>query len=351
MARLRTLKPSFFTNDILAEVEPLGRILFQGLWCIADREGRLEDRPRRIKAEVLPYDDADADQLLNDLAEREFIIRYEVEGKRYIQIVNFTKHQSPHYKELPSAIPAPPGWEDSGYVVGGLPEADRQRILKRDDFTCRRCGSTEDLTIDHKIPRSRGGTNDEDNLQTLCRRCNSAKNNRQAAAFNKESLANDQPIIGQSSAKPSAPLASVVGSSSGNQLLGTSSGNHLRAPARAGGADAAESLVHILCEESGFDISEMTRKERKEQRGHATGILSEGFSEDDVRGCLRYLLSQPWRDSKPDLLTVHRKIGQWKREGCPAVASSRASPAGNGRHGLTAAELAERAMRHAERNA
>lgn len=125
----------------------------------------------------------------------------------------------------------------------------------------------------------------------------------------------------------------------------------VRALARAGGVDAAESLVHILCEESGFDISEMTRKERKEQRGHAAGILGEGFSEGDVRGCLRYLLSQPWRDSKPDLLTVHRKIGQWKREGCPAVAASRASPAGNGRHGLTAAELAERAMRHAERNA
>jgi hypothetical protein len=55
VARSRNIKPGFFLNDELAECEPLARILFAGLWCIADREGRLEDRPKRIKAEVLPY--------------------------------------------------------------------------------------------------------------------------------------------------------------------------------------------------------------------------------------------------------------------------------------------------------
>ena len=61
MARARNLKPSFFTNDKLAELHPLGRLLFAGLWTIADREGRLEDRPKRIKTDVsLPYITADA---------------------------------------------------------------------------------------------------------------------------------------------------------------------------------------------------------------------------------------------------------------------------------------------------
>jgi len=64
MARARNIKPGFFMDDVLAEIEPLGRILFAGLWCIADREGRLEDRPKRIKAEVLPYDECDMDNLL-----------------------------------------------------------------------------------------------------------------------------------------------------------------------------------------------------------------------------------------------------------------------------------------------
>lgn len=114
MARARNLKPGFFSNEILAECQPLTRILFEGLWCLADREGRLEDRPMKIKTAVLPYDNCDIDKLLNELASKQeqdgnpaFIIRYEVEGKRYIQVLNFGRHQNPHIKESASTIPAP----------------------------------------------------------------------------------------------------------------------------------------------------------------------------------------------------------------------------------------------------
>ncbi|MFU1946054.1 hypothetical protein ACLQ81_17000 [Bordetella avium] len=107
MARARNIKPSFFANDDLADINPLGRLLFIGLWTMADREGRLEDRPRRIKAEVLPYDDCDVDSLLQDLSKHGFILRYEVGGDRFIQVPNFTKHQNPHIKESASQIPAP----------------------------------------------------------------------------------------------------------------------------------------------------------------------------------------------------------------------------------------------------
>lgn len=108
MARSRNIKPGFFLNDDLSECDPLARLLFAGLWCIADREGRLEDRPKRIKAEVLPYDNCDVDQLMNQLVKHKFILRYEVDGGQYIQIINFKKHQNPHVKEAPSIIPPPP---------------------------------------------------------------------------------------------------------------------------------------------------------------------------------------------------------------------------------------------------
>lgn len=107
MARARNIKPSFFANDDLADINPLGRLLFIGLWTLADREGRLEDRPRRIKAEVLPYDGCDVDELLQDLNKYGFILRYEVDGERFIQVLNFAKHQNPHVKESASHIPAP----------------------------------------------------------------------------------------------------------------------------------------------------------------------------------------------------------------------------------------------------
>lgn len=107
MARARNIKPGFFTNDDLAEVDPLGRILFIGLWTLCDREGRLEDRHRKIKAEILPYDDCDVDGLLSDLQTQGFITRYESGDSKYIQVLNFTKHQNPHIKESASTIPAP----------------------------------------------------------------------------------------------------------------------------------------------------------------------------------------------------------------------------------------------------
>lgn len=53
----------------------------------------------------------------------------------------------------------------------------RLRIFTRDGFRCCQCGVTEGLTIDHIIAVHRGGNNVDDNLQTLCRSCNSRKVN------------------------------------------------------------------------------------------------------------------------------------------------------------------------------
>ena len=104
--RARNIKPGFFKNDTLAELDFAGRLLFIGLWGIADRAGRLEDRPKKIKAEVFPYDEVNVDSFLGELARLGFILRYEVGGGRFIQIVHFDKHQNPHPREAPSNIPA-----------------------------------------------------------------------------------------------------------------------------------------------------------------------------------------------------------------------------------------------------
>lgn len=103
--RARNIKPAFFQNELLAQCDPLARILFAALWGMADREGRLEDRPARIKAMGLPYDQADVDALLGQLAKHGFITRYQVGDIKVIQVVNFTKHQSPHSREPVSELP------------------------------------------------------------------------------------------------------------------------------------------------------------------------------------------------------------------------------------------------------
>jgi len=108
MARTRNIKPGFFKNDELAECSLAARLLFAGLWCIADKAGRLEYRPKRIKADVMPFDNVDVDELVTELANRTFLAVYLHGNCKYLQILNFEKHQRPHPKEPDSVIPAMP---------------------------------------------------------------------------------------------------------------------------------------------------------------------------------------------------------------------------------------------------
>jgi hypothetical protein len=107
MARSRNIKPGFFKNEVLADLKPMVRLMFIGLWTLSDRDGRMEDRPARIKAELFPYEQFNAEDGMTALASNGFIQRYECNGHKYIQITNFHKHQNPHVNEQASTIPAP----------------------------------------------------------------------------------------------------------------------------------------------------------------------------------------------------------------------------------------------------
>ena len=105
MARARNIKPGFFRNADLVELPFEARLLFIGLWTIADRDGRLEDRPKQIKMELFPADNLDCDALLSQLEAINMIERYSHGGARVIQVVNFSKHQNPHRDEKASTLP------------------------------------------------------------------------------------------------------------------------------------------------------------------------------------------------------------------------------------------------------
>ena len=108
MARARNLKPSFFSNDILAECEPMARLLFAGLWTLADRDGRLEYRPKRIKGALFPYDNCDIEALIAQLAARGFVQVYQVGGIHVLNIPTFVEHQRCHPDERSEGLPPPP---------------------------------------------------------------------------------------------------------------------------------------------------------------------------------------------------------------------------------------------------
>lgn len=107
MARIRNIKPDFFKNEDLAILSAYARLCFIGLWTLADRRGILEDRPKRIQAELFPYEPVDIEALLGDLERAGFITRYTAGSIRAICIPTFVKHQYVNVKEHPNEIPEP----------------------------------------------------------------------------------------------------------------------------------------------------------------------------------------------------------------------------------------------------
>lgn len=108
MARQRTLHPDFFTDERVVAVSAFARLMFQGLWCLADREGRLEDKPLQLKMRLFPADAVDGAVLVAELVGVGLVVRYEVEGRSYLSIPNFGKRQHVHPKEVPTKLPPPP---------------------------------------------------------------------------------------------------------------------------------------------------------------------------------------------------------------------------------------------------
>lgn len=93
MARIRTIKPDFYTDGTLGECSMSARYAFIGTWVFADDCGNFERSSRQFKAQVFPYDDIDCEAVLCELIEHGLLIEYEVDSKKYLHIKGFDKHQ------------------------------------------------------------------------------------------------------------------------------------------------------------------------------------------------------------------------------------------------------------------
>lgn len=127
MARIRSIKPTFFSSLTVADLTPEERLTFIGLWCFSDDEGRSEYDPRLLKAFAWPLADKMTaivvEKHVAKLAEMGLVERYESAGRSYLQVVGWKEHQSISHPRK-STYPAPAALpEDSGNVPGSLPEA------------------------------------------------------------------------------------------------------------------------------------------------------------------------------------------------------------------------------------
>ena len=160
MARARNIKPAFFMNEDLVELPFQDRLLFIGLWTLADREGRLEDRPKRIKMEIFPAGDVSVDESLTRLASTGMLVRYD----KTIQINDWKWWQS----------------DDPIKQRGSSSRKWRNAVLHRDGNQCVKCGARHRLEAHHIL---RWATHPEerfnvDNGVTLCTVCHREEHRR-----------------------------------------------------------------------------------------------------------------------------------------------------------------------------
>lgn len=112
MARIRTIKPDFWTDEKLTECSLSARLMFIGMLNFADDNGNLAASAKKLKMQIFPADNIDCQPLLDELITHGVVIEYSVSGDKFLNIKGFKKHQIIN-RPSKSAIPEPTFTEDS----------------------------------------------------------------------------------------------------------------------------------------------------------------------------------------------------------------------------------------------
>lgn len=113
MARIRSVKPEFWADeDLAAQTSRDARLLYIGLWNLADEHARLRGDPRFLKGQVFAYDDdlspADIEHLVGELVAAGKVQRYRSGSSTYLFLPNLAKHQRLETSKVESRLPPPP---------------------------------------------------------------------------------------------------------------------------------------------------------------------------------------------------------------------------------------------------
>lgn len=132
MARIRTIKPDFWTDEKVVALSPLARLLFIGTWNFVDDYGRAEYSPTRLKMQVLPADSADIRPLLAEIIEAGLITIYNIDGKDYFEVRGFSKHQKVDRRgqeKIPPPRRIPPNPPEGSRVIPPPFPPESRRVL------------------------------------------------------------------------------------------------------------------------------------------------------------------------------------------------------------------------------
>lgn len=192
MSRIRSLHPGLFTDDRYMSLSFPARELIKGIWCECDDQGVFEWRPLTLKMRILPADAVDVGALLAELVQGKFVLAFDADDRKFGAVRNFRKYQRP---QKPNAVYPLPD-ELRAYVAIEKKSDDptqnlRAELCREQNGECYYCRTEithyskrqNSLDIDHRIPTSRGGSDERGNLVAACRACNRGKNNRSEAEW------------------------------------------------------------------------------------------------------------------------------------------------------------------------
>lgn len=200
MARIRTVKPEFWTDEKIVQLPFHVRILFIGMWNFCDDQGCITDSPERIRLQILPADhNIDVEGSIDLLVAVGLLdVLMNDQGDRALHVINWTKHQKIDNPSKPKIL-------GNGYKKISIPSEQRRLVAKKygclagesKDSECYFCGTPgqiiwhklssgrpsswvqfSGLEIDHLIPEVKGGQGLSENLVLSCRYCNRGRRDR-----------------------------------------------------------------------------------------------------------------------------------------------------------------------------
>lgn len=102
MSRIRSIHPGLWTDERFVSVSPFARLMFMGILNECDDGGVFEWSPLKLKMRLLPADNVNAGELLDELSNAGSVMAYEIDGKMYGAVRNFCKFQRPKKPTYPN---------------------------------------------------------------------------------------------------------------------------------------------------------------------------------------------------------------------------------------------------------
>ena len=179
--RTRMVHADFWKSESVAELDMMGRLLFVAMWGMADREGLLLYRPRRIAVEAFPYDGVKPDKVRSIIDQMKSLgmVRELASGddeRTCLQIINFAEYQSVHAKEAQSKLKDRyiPGNSDELRVIPGnsseFPPASTSTSTSTSTVQSRNLRDEASLVLDHLNKTTGRQFTNLDNIQKCLKR-------------------------------------------------------------------------------------------------------------------------------------------------------------------------------------